>query len=109
MAGQQHPACPVGGQQLIPGNGPRPGCMHSGTRRGKPCGPGGRASSPGYSALAASLALMVPAPACSQRAEVPPGEQPAVRGSDIYARGGVLTGAILALQAIAVEHSLLVW
>jgi len=32
--------------------------------------PGGPASSPGYSAPAASLALMVPAPACSQRAEV---------------------------------------
>jgi hypothetical protein len=35
-----------------------------------PLRPGGPASSPGYSAPAASLALMVPAPACSQRAEV---------------------------------------
>ena len=32
--------------------------------------PGGQASSPGYSAPTASLALMVPAPTCSQRAEV---------------------------------------
>jgi hypothetical protein len=91
MAGRQHPACPAAGQdrhrrygqQLMPGNGPQPGCMRGGTRLGKTRRPGGRASSPGYRALAASLALMVPAPACSQRAEVPPGEQPAVRASAI--------------------------
>jgi len=43
--------------------------MRSDTRLGN-LRPGGSASSPGYSAPAASLALMVPAPACSQRAEV---------------------------------------
>jgi hypothetical protein len=72
--------------------------------------PGGPASSPGYRAPAASLALMVPAPACSQRAEVRrPVSSRRASERDIYARGGILTGAILALPAIVVEHSLLFW
>jgi hypothetical protein len=49
MAGRQHPACPAGGQdrhrrygqQLMPGNGPQPGCRRSGTRLGKTLRPGG--------------------------------------------------------------------
>jgi len=49
MAGRQHPACPAAGQdrhrlygqQLMPGNGPQPGCMRSDTRLGKILRPGG--------------------------------------------------------------------
>lgn len=60
----------------MPDNGSQPGYMRSDTHPGNPTAWG--AAHPGQSAPTASLALITPAPASSQRVEVrPPGEQTA--------------------------------